>query len=192
MTVLSTVPVWNDRGVERHEVEEPKIEADDRGLALRSFRWVLGIAAVVLVIDQITKAWAVSALTGRKPIQLIGEMLQFRLVYNPGAAFSIGTDFTWIFAVAAAGTVAAIVYYARRVRSQAWAVTLGLLLGGATTHLLDRLFRDPGFARGHVVDMIDYNGFFVGNVADIALFAGAVMVMILGLRGIGIDGKKTT
>jgi signal peptidase II len=51
-------------------------------------------------------------------------------------------------------------------------------LGGAVSHLGDRLFRDPGFAQGHIVDFIDYAGFFVGNVADIALVGGAALLIV--------------
>jgi len=147
-------------------------------------------AVVILAVDQLTKFWAESTLTDRAPIPVIGDFIQFRLLYNPGAAFSIGENMTWIFAILAAAAVVVIAVLVSRVRSGAWAVTLGLLLGGATTHLIDRLFRAPGFARGHVVDFIDYNGWFVGNVADIALFFGAVLAIILTLRGIGMDGRK--
>ncbi|MEW2429390.1 signal peptidase II [Micromonospora sp. NPDC047644] len=148
------------------------------------FRAVVLIAAVVLAADQATKFWAESALSDGQIITLLGELLQLRLVYNPGAAFSIGSAYTWIFAVFAAAAVVAVTVVARRVTSRPWAVALGLVLGGATTHLLDRLFREPGFARGHVVDFIDYAGFFVGNVADIALVVGVGIVMLLNVRGV--------
>jgi signal peptidase II len=158
----------------------------------RAGKVALAVAAavVILAVDQLTKFWAESTLTDRAPIPVIGDFIRFRLLYNPGAAFSIGENMTWIFAVLAAAAVVVIAVLVSRVRSGAWAVTLGLLLGGATTHLLDRLFRAPGFARGHVVDFIDYNGLFVGNVADIALFFGAVLAIILTLRGIAMDGRK--
>ncbi|MEV4118801.1 signal peptidase II [Micromonospora sp. NPDC049645] len=148
------------------------------------FRVVLLIAAVVLAADQLTKYWAEAALSDGQTVAILGDLLQLRLVYNPGAAFSIGAAYTWIFAVFAAAAVVAVTVVARRVGSRAWAVALGLVLGGATTHLLDRLFREPGFARGHVVDFIDYAGFFVGNVADIALVVGVGIVMLLNVRGV--------
>ncbi|MEH0927384.1 signal peptidase II [Micromonospora sp. CPCC 205558] len=148
------------------------------------FRAVVLIAAVVLAADQLTKYWAESALSDGQTITVLGDLLQLRLVYNPGAAFSIGSAYTWIFAVFAAAAVVAVTVVARRVTSRGWAVALGLVLGGAATHLLDRLFREPGFARGHVVDFIDYAGFFVGNVADIALVVGVGIVMLLNVRGI--------
>lgn len=144
---------------------------------------VLAVALVVLVIDQVTKFWAESALTGRAPIPVLGEFLQLRLLYNPGAAFSIGSGSTWIFTIIAAIAVVAIGKFSAQPQSKANAIALALLLGGATTHLLDRLFREPGFARGHVVDFIDYNGWFVGNVADIALTGGAALLILLSFTG---------
>jgi signal peptidase II len=142
----------------------------------------LGIAAGVLVLDQGTKFWAERTLTGRDPIPVLGDFIQFRLLYNPGAAFSIGANATWIFTIAAAVAVGCLLWYVAKPHPKGWLIGLALLLGGATTHLGDRLFRAPGFARGHVVDFIDYNGWFVGNVADIALFLGAVSLILLGMR----------
>ncbi|MEU8075040.1 signal peptidase II [Catellatospora citrea] len=146
---------------------------------------VLALAAGVVAVDQLTKWWAVG-LAGRAPINVIGELLRLRLTYNPGAAFSIGTEYTWVLTVFAAAAVVAIVYTARRVASRAWAIGFGLMLGGAATHLLDRLFREPGFARGHVVDFIDY-GPFVGNVADIALVVGVALIFVLSLRNVPMN-----
>ncbi|RAY17329.1 signal peptidase II [Actinomadura craniellae] len=145
-------------------------------------------AAVVLAVDQATKLWATSTLSDGRHITVIPEFIQLRLVYNPGAAFSIGSGATWVFALITAAAVVGILYAGRRLGSRAWAVGLGIPLGGATSHLLDRLLREPGFARGHVVDFIDYNGFFVGNVADIALTGGAALLMLLSLRDIPFTG----
>jgi signal peptidase II len=161
------------------------------GTSARRFRLGLyGLAAVVLVLDQASKRWAVAALTDGRTIGLIGDLLQFRLLYNPGAAFSIGVRFTWVLTVVAAAVVVAIAVAGWRVRSRGWSVGLGLVLGGALTHLLDRLFREPAFARGHVVDFIDYAGFFVGNVADIAIVGGVILLAVVNLRGISLDGKR--
>lgn len=139
----------------------------------------LGIAVVVLVVDQATKFWAVRTLTGREPIPVFGDFLQFRLLYNPGAAFSMGENATWVFTIIAAIAAGWLFWHLTKPHPTGLVIAFSLLLGGATTHLLDRLFRDPGFARGHVVDFIDYNGWFVGNVADIALTFGAVLAVIL-------------
>lgn len=153
--------------------------------------WTGALAAVVLVADQLTKWWAESALNlGGEPISVIGELLQFRLVYNPGAALSIATGMTWVLTIIVVAVVIAILRLMRRLGSRGWAVSLGLLLGGAVGNLVDRLFRDPGFARGHVVDFIDYAGFFVGNVADIAIVVAAVWIAVLSFLGIGVDGRR--
>jgi signal peptidase II len=142
----------------------------------------LAIAAVVLVVDQGTKFWAEHALTGRDPVPVLGDLLRFRLLYNPGAAFSIGTGATWVFTIVAAVAAGWLLWYLVKPHPVSHVVAFSLLLGGAVTHLGDRLFRAPGFARGHVVDFIDYNGWFVGNVADIALVLGAVSAFLLAAR----------
>jgi signal peptidase II len=148
------------------------------------FWLVLVLAAVVVVVDQLSKLWAVSALAGRRTIAVVGELIQLRLTYNAGAAFSFADGLTWVLTLITAAAVITIGIVAVRVRSRAWMVALGLVLGGATTHLLDRLFREPGPARGHVVDFIDYFGLFVGNVADISLVVGISLAALLHLRGV--------
>ena len=149
----------------------------------RYFWFALLIAVGVIVIDQASKLWAETALGNGEVVPVIGDLIRFQLVYNPGAAFSIGENFTWVFTILAAAAVVFIVWYARRSNSVGLTVALGLLLGGAATHLGDRLFRDPAFARGHVVDFIAYGDLFIGNVADIAIFAGAVMLVVSTVRG---------
>jgi len=153
-------------------------------LELRRYGWMLTLAAIVLLADQISKFWAISALSDGEHITVIPQVIRFRLLLNPGAAFSIGEGSTWVFTLAAAAAVAVILYVARRLQSTAWTIVLAALLGGAASHLLDRLFRAPGFAQGHVVDFIDYGGLFVGNVADIALTGGCAVLMLLSLRGV--------
>jgi len=151
----------------------------------RRLIWVVfALAAVVIAADQLSKWWAETNLGDGARIPVIGDLLSFQLVYNPGAAFSIGEEFTWVLTIIAAIAVVAIIRFAWGVESRAWAFALGLLLGGAITHLGDRLFRDPGFARGHVVDFINYNGYFIGNIADIALVGGAILIVIISLMGI--------
>jgi signal peptidase II len=155
--------------------------------------WTGVLAALVLAADQLTKWWAESALDVNAPtIPLVGDLLGIRLIYNPGAALSIASGYTWILTIVVTVVVVFIVRAIGRLGSRGWAVALGLLLGGAVGNLVDRLVREPGFARGHVVDFIDYAGFFVGNVADIAVVSAAVLIALLSLRGIGLDGKRHT
>ncbi len=149
------------------------------------------LAALVLAVDQLTKQWALSALeVGEPQRNLVGELLSLRLVLNPGAALGIGEGYTWVLTILVVVVIAVIVRVIGKIRSRAWAVTLGLLLGGALGNLLDRLFRDPGFARGHVVDFIGYGNWFTGNVADIAIVVAAVLLALLSLLGIGLDGTR--
>ncbi|GAA4852221.1 hypothetical protein GCM10023221_34970 [Luteimicrobium xylanilyticum] len=147
------------------------------------------IAAVVLVLDQLTKAWAQHALRDGKTVDVPGGFFHLRLVYNPGAALSIATGMTWLLTIIVVVVVVFIVRSLRRLRSTGWAVALGLLLGGAVGNLADRLLRAPGVARGYVVDFIGYGHWFVGNVADIAIVVAAVLIALLALRGIGMDGR---
>jgi signal peptidase II len=95
---------------------------------------------------------------------------------------------TWLLTIVALGIVVWVGGAARRVGHRWWAVTLGMLLGGAIGNLIDRILREPGFGRGHVVDFIDYFGLFIGNVADIAIVAAAVLGALLALRGIPLEG----
>jgi len=148
------------------------------------------ITVVVLLVDQLSKVWALSALEGEGRRELLGSLLGFELVRNPGAALSIATGMTWLLTLVAIAVVVVVVRAARRIGSMLWAVALGLLLGGALGNLGDRLFRAPGVARGHVVDFIAYGNWFVGNVADIAIVVAAVLVVLLAVLGIRIDGTR--
>ncbi|SEK30054.1 signal peptidase II [Nonomuraea pusilla] len=165
----------------------PDTSSPQGGRRRNLYGWMLALASAVLLADQTSKLWATSALSDGHGITVIPRLIQLRLLLNSGAAFSIGSDMTWLFTLTTAGAVAGILYAGRRLRSTAWTAVLGTLLGGATSHLLDRLFRPPAFAHGHVVDFIDYAGLFVGNVADIALTTGAALLLCLTLRGIPLN-----
>ena len=148
------------------------------------------VAVIVIVVDQVSKQWALSVLSDGRHTALFGRALGLVLVRNPGAAFSFATGQTWIFALIASCVVAIIIRVSRNLASGSWAVALGLVLGGAVGNLIDRLLREPGFLRGHVIDFIDYGGYFVGNVADIAIVAAAAGIIILSLGGWEIDGTR--
>lgn len=148
------------------------------------------LAAGVLVVDQVTKIVAVSRLTTGEYVPLLGEVFGLMLVFNPGAAFSLASGSTWIFTIVAVVVAVVIVRVSRRIGSRGWAVALGALLGGNLGNLGDRLFREPGFGVGHVVDFLNYGGFFVGNVADIAIVLAAGGMAVLAFLGIGIDGTR--
>lgn len=157
---------------------------DVRARIRRVLPWTLLLAAGVILLDQGTKFWAEATLELGVGVPVIGELIQWRLIYNPGAAFGIGGDYTWILTVVAAAAVVGLAIFVTRLSSIRWAIAAGALFGGAISHLGDRLFREPGFARGEIVDFIDYAGFFIGNVADIALVLGAIGVVVLSLVGV--------
>lgn len=153
---------------------------------------VLGVVAVcVYAVDQIAKYLVVKNLPKDQLVQVVGQLLQFQLVRNPGAAFSIGTGSTWIFSIIGVGVLGFVVWFAPRIRSFAWAVLFGLLLGGLLGNLTDRLFREPGFGVGHVVDFIRIPLLpAIFNLADSAIVASMVMFLILTILGVGLDGKR--
>lgn len=139
---------------------------------------VLALALAVVAADQGTKLWALSRLAGDRAIALPGGWVELRLISNPGAAFSLGGGATWLFTLTAAAAVAVIPWFVVRSRSRGQAIALGLLWGGAAANLLDRLFRAPGPGVGRVVDFIDYHGWFIGNVADIAIVvSGGILIL---------------
>lgn len=152
---------------------------------------LVAVAVVVWSVDQVTKVVAVRELAGRDPIALIDGILSLRLVRNPGAAFGIAGGMTALFSVIAAVVVVVIVRVARTIGSGWWALALGLMLGGALGNLTDRLFRSPGPLRGHVIDFLELPNWPVFNVADMAIVSGAALMVLLSLRGIEPEGRRT-
>jgi signal peptidase II len=151
---------------------------------------VLSVALTVLALDIVSKLLVVAKLSGRPPVRLLGGFLQLIVTRNPGAAFSIGTSMTLVFSAIAVSVIVIIVRTARRIRSLPWALTLGLLLGGATGNLVDRIFRSPGLFRGYVVDWIELPHWPVFNLADSAIVCGGVLVVLLSMRGVRLDGLR--
>jgi len=150
------------------------------------------VAAGVYAFDQLSKNGIVQGLEVGESIPVIGDALRFHYVLNPGAAFSIASGSTWIFSVIAAAVVVFLVWFSGRIRSRAWGVLFGLLLGGTLGNLTDRLFRDPGFGIGHVVDFLSVWGFpAIFNVADVAIVSSMGLFILLTLRGVGLDGSRT-
>ncbi|MEV5755069.1 signal peptidase II [Actinoallomurus sp. NPDC052308] len=149
---------------------------------------LIAVAAVALALDVVSKVIVVALLQDHDPIRLAGGLLTLRVIRNSGAAFSIGNGMTYVFTVIATGVVVAILRYARRLRSLPWAVTLGLLLGGALGNLADRMLRSPGPLRGHVVDWIELPHWPTFNLADSAIVCGGALAVLLASRGLQVDG----
>lgn len=147
------------------------------------------VAAVVYLADQGTKWWAEHTLDDGRSRHVIGDLLQFKLTYNPGAAFSMGTGYTVVLTAIALAVVVFTIRSARRLGSTGWAVALGLLLGGALGNVTDRIFRDPAPFRGQVVDFISLPHYPIFNVADSAICVAAVLLVVQSLRGVHLDGR---
>lgn len=144
----------------------------------------LGLSALVIVLDQITKQWIVHAFAYREVLPVMPNF-NLTLVYNPGAAFSFlagagGWQRLFFAAIAVVASVV-IVYLLRKHRGEIrFSIALSLILGGALGNLWDRL------TIGQVVDFLD---FYLGsyhwpafNVADSAIFLGAAFLIWDGLK----------
>lgn len=150
---------------------------------------LVAVAAFVIVADVVSKIIVVAKLSGRAPVRLLDGLLTLDYTRNAGAAFSIGTGATYLFGIVAIAVIVVILRTSRRLFSRPWAVVLGLLLGGATGNLIDRLVRSPGVLRGHVVDWIQLPHFAVFNLADSAISIGGVLAVLLALMGRQLDGS---
>jgi len=148
------------------------------------WRTLYGVAWFVWVLDLATKLWAVSTLSDRSNIKVIGDFLQLTLVRNPGAAFSVAEGATVFLTLFGFLVMAVIFYYSTRITSRGWSVVLGLALGGILGNLVDRIFREPAVFRGHVIDWLQIPNWPVFNIADTAIVAAAAISMILSLRNI--------
>jgi lipoprotein signal peptidase len=152
---------------------------------------LVGVAAFIVAADVISKSIVVATMAHHPPIRLLGGLLTITLTRNAGAAFSIGTSMTIVFTLIALGVVIVILRAAKNLRSIGWAITLGLLLGGAVGNLIDRIFRAPGPLQGHVVDWIELPHWPVFNLADSAITCAGVLFVLLALRGIRLDGTRS-
>ena len=134
------------------------------------------MAVVVLVLDALTKQWAMSALSDG-PVDLFGSV-RLALVHNKAGAFGLGGAFVPFLAVAALVLVLVMVVKGTATERLPTAVALGLVLGGAFGNVLDRVFRSPGFLRGAVVDFVDVGFWPVFNLADSAITCGCILLLL--------------
>jgi len=156
---------------------------------------LLSVATLAWLADLGTKHWALAALSDRDPVRLLGGAVYLTLTRNSGAAFSLASDYTWVFPLVTAVVIGWIGWMAVRLRSLPWALSLGLVLGGAVGNLTDRIFRAPGVFVGHVVDMVSlfdpYGQVWpIFNLADSALVSGVVLAVLLELTGRQRDGTR--
>ena len=135
------------------------------------------VAAGIVVIDQATKAVALATLSEEARIPLLGDLFGLQLAFNPGAILSLGSGFTGVLTLVGAGAVVWLIIAALRARTAGLAVAFGFILGGALGNLIDRLFSPPGFGVGHVTDFLAYGTLFIGNLADVALGIGVILLL---------------
>lgn len=160
---------------------------------VESRRRVLGAlfatAAGIVVLDQLTKVWAVAVMQpriadGEGPIYLLGPLLRLTYTENSGAAFGFGAGYTWVFTIVAVVVGIVIVRFSRTITSMPWAIALGGLLGGLLGNLIDRLTRPPSPGMGTVVDFIGLPNFPIFNVADMSITFSAIAMIYLAWRGV--------
>ena len=156
----------------------------------RSTWWLFAvIGAAAYALDIGTKQWALSALADRD-IKVVGDVLVLHLTRNPGAAFSTGTEFTVVLSCLAVVAVCAVLVLSRRLASPLWSVALGLLLGGVGGNLTDRIIREPGVMRGHVIDWLMLPNWPVFNVADMCIIGAASVIILQSMRGVTLRGER--
>jgi signal peptidase II len=144
-------------------------------------RWVIAGIALIVAIDQATKSWAVAALAA-EPKQIIGDTVELSLTRNSGSAFSRFQGITPVLAVGAIIVTVVLARVLRGTTDRVLVLALTLVLGGALGNLGDRIFRAPGFLRGHVVDFVAVGWWPVFNVADSCVTIGAVLLIARSLR----------
>ena len=167
--------------------------AGARPIERRRLRLIVALVAVAgLAADLVTKIIAVTQLEPLASIRLLGGLLTLRLIRNPGAAFSQGQRFTYVFAIAGILVLGfVIIKLVPRIGHPAWAVAIGLLCAGVAGNLTDRLFRPPGVLRGHVIDFLELPHWPVFNVADMCITAAAILIIFLSIvKGINITGER--
>ncbi|MFZ9706406.1 MAG: signal peptidase II [Ilumatobacteraceae bacterium] len=146
-----------------------------------STRRLWSLVAIIVVVDQLTKHWALNRLSGGRTIDIVGS-LRFNLAFNKGMAFSQATGAGPVIGALAFVIVIVVVLWIRRSATGLAAFAAGLIVGGAVGNLIDRLFRNDAWLRGAVVDFIDLQWFPVFNVADSCITIGAILMVIASLR----------
>ncbi|ASY13419.1 signal peptidase II [Candidatus Nanopelagicus hibericus] len=143
---------------------------------------------MVFASDYLTKTLAIEYLSD-EPRKVIGSLLQFKLTFNSGAAFSLATSGTIFLSTFSIIVAAAIFYYGRKVTSTGWAIALGLALGGIFGNLSDRIFRPPGGLQGEVVDWIQIPNWPIFNIADMSVVSAAILIIWLSWKNIKFSNK---
>ena len=145
--------------------------------SLGAWRAPVAIATGVVVVDQLTKHWAVTGLGEDRVIDVIWT-LRFNLAFNNGMAFGQARGLGPFIAVVATLVIVYLLASLRDQTSRISTIGMGLLIGGAAGNLIDRLFRGDAWLNGAVVDFIDFQWFPIFNIADIAINVGAALLIL--------------
>ncbi len=168
------------------------LQAEGRtALKVRMWRTLLSVALSVWVLDVTTKIWAVNYLSHRGAVKIIGTIFQLNFVRNSGAAFSFAPGATILLSFFGILVLAGILHYAQSLTSKGWAVVFGLVMGGILGNLSDRIFREPGLLRGHVIDWMQLPHWPIFNIADCAIVTAAILSMLLTIRNIAPIQRNT-
>ncbi len=157
---------------------------------MQRWRTLLSVAWLIWILDLATKAWAVSQLANREPVKILGSFFQLTFVRNPGAAFSFASNATLFLSFFGIIVALGVIYFAPKITSKGWSVVLGLVMGGVLGNLMDRIFREPSFLRGHVIDWMQLPYWPIFNIADTAIVVAAGLAMILTARNISPISTK--
>jgi signal peptidase II len=170
---------------------EPSRAADGPAPSTSHRLIFVAVAITAYTVDLVTKVLAARRLTEGDPVDVIDGLLRLDLVRNPGAAFSTGTSYTLVLSVIALVAAGVVIRFGRRLGDRTWAVALGLLLGGVCGNLTDRVFREPGVMRGHVVDFLELPHWPVFNVADMLIDVAVLLILVQTWRGVRLTGARS-
>ena len=144
-----------------------------------------------LGVDQASKRAVLETLSPGQPVEIVGSLVRFNLIFNPGAAFSLGTSMTLALSIFAIVALLACVFIAlSKVRTLSQALAVGLMMAGISGNLHDRIFRAPGPLLGHVVDFIQLPHFAIFNVADMCITSAAFLIILRSLRNPSEEKKR--
>lgn len=147
------------------------------------------ISVIALILDQLTKWWAVHTLHAGEQVVIIPRMLSLTLVRNPGASLGMGSGMTWLISLIACAACVVLVWLMVKTISMAWTVMFALAFSGALGNLIDRIAYADGFLNGKVIDFLNY-GWSVGNVADVFLCVAGVGIVIMLIAGVPFSQKE--
>lgn len=159
-------------------MDKQKVRGASRSGKGRRLAVVAAVMLAIAAVDQVVKQIAVTTLEPGEPVPVIGDWFRLLLLFNPGAAFSMGQDSTWLFTTLQLAFVVGALIAAPHISHRLELAGIAFIAGGALGNLTDRLLRPPGFWFGHVVDYISVGGFAVFNLADAAITVGVVIFVL--------------